>query len=102
MSQLTLRISEELAGHIKAAAKAKGMSVNQWATDLMETAVNPDAAGDERSRLRERLARAGLLVAPEEWSRPTRPRPSAEELARARAEAGRGTPLSDLLSEDRG
>ena len=102
MSQLTLRISEELARHIKAAAKAQGMSVNKWATELMESAVNPDLASDERAGFRERLARAGLLVPASEITPPTGPRPSSEELARARASAARGTLLSDLVSEDRG
>jgi hypothetical protein len=50
------------------------------------------------ARLRERLARAGLL-APLEGART---RPDAGRVAAARAAAGRGRPLSDLVDEGRG
>jgi plasmid stability protein len=99
MSQLTLRLPEELVGQLKQAAAAAGRSLNRWATDVLSAAVDPDLAGDEAERLRERLARAGLLVAPS--GRRGR-RPPADAVARARAAASRGTPLTDLISEGRG
>lgn len=73
--------------------------MNDYVTHVLEAAVNPDLAGDDAERTRERLARAGILA----QGRPSRARrPDRAALARARAEAGRGTPLSDLISEDRG
>lgn len=98
MSQLTLRIPDELVGRLKVAATERGQSVNRWATDVLSAAVDPAFAGDGAEALRERLARAGLLV-------PTTPgkrrRPNRTAVARARAAAGRGRSLSDLVSDSR-
>jgi hypothetical protein len=98
MSQLTLRVSDELLDRLRAAARARRQSVNGLAAAVLGAAVDPAYAGDEAQSLRERLARAGLLmvVAPGR-----RPRPSARALARARAAAGRGQPLSRLVFEGR-
>lgn len=105
MSQITLRVSDEVAADLKAAARAEGKSLNAWATHVLQSATDPTYGGDEGQRVRERLARAGLLVSRDELLAamgPSRPRPSPEEFARARAEAGRGKLLSDIISEDRG
>lgn len=60
--------------------------------------ADADDAEHGVERLRARLARAGLLATPTgEGVRPDR---AAFEAARARA--GTGTPLSDIVSEDRG
>lgn len=99
MAQLTLRLDDHLARELKVAAKAEGRSLNAWASAVLRAAVDPDMAGDEADRLRERLRRAGILAQP---GGPPRPRPPEEELARARAAAGRGRLLSDLVSEGRG
>ena len=98
MSQLTLRISDRLAHQLKAAARARGASVNGWATAVLAAAVDPAYAGDEAQALRERLARAGLLA---ESATPARKRPARRAFARARAAAGRGRALSELVSEGR-
>jgi hypothetical protein len=98
MGQLTLRIPDRLGDQVKSAAIATGKSVNRWAADVLHAAVDPDLAGDEAAALRERLARAGLLVI----AAPTRrARPAAADLARARRAAGRGRRLSQLVSEGR-
>jgi hypothetical protein len=60
--QLTLRILERVATQVKRAAAERGLSVNRWISDVLSAAVDPDFAGDEAERVRERLARAGLLV----------------------------------------
>ena len=99
MRQLTLRIDDELAVRLKVAAGERGESVNGYAGKVLSAALDPDLAGDEVSALRERLARAGLLLRPESVARK---RPSAQELGRARAAAGRGKPLSELVREGRG
>lgn len=99
MAQLTLRIDDELAHQLKEKAKAEGRSVNAMATFLIQALVDPALAGDEAERLRERLRRAGILA---EFPRLNRLRQDPEVLARARAAAGKGTPLSDIVSRDRG
>ena len=61
-------------------------------------ATDPSLAGDEAQRVRERLAVAGLLDASEPG--PHR-RPDEAAVARARASAGRGVPVSDLVVDGR-
>lgn len=97
-AQLTVRADPELVDRIRLAAQRAGRSMNEHVVTILDAATNPDHAGDEASRLRERLARAGLAVevTPKRGRRPT-----AAQLAEARREAGRGTPLSDLVSEMR-
>ncbi len=96
---LTLRIDESLAHRLKSVAAARGTSVNAFATSVLAAAVDPGGlAGDEQGRLRERLSRAGLL----ERSIPSeRVGPTDREFEGARAAAGRGTMISDLVSEGR-
>lgn len=98
MRQLTLRVPEELAERLKVAASDHEDSVNGYAVKVLSAAVDPDLAGDEITGLKERLAQAGLLLTPERV--PTK-RPSARAFSRARAAAGRGKPLSALITEDR-
>jgi HicB family len=98
MHQLTLRVPEELAERLKGAARDHAQSVNGYAVKVLSAAVDPDFAGDEVTGLRERLARAGLLLTPE---RLATERPSTRTLDRARAAAGHGRPLSDFVTEGR-
>lgn len=98
MAQISLRIPDDLADDLKAEARNRNLSVNRYLTLLVSTAVNPELAGDEADRLRERFRRAGLL---EDWPRPAGERPDPEQLERAKASAKRGTPLSELVSEGR-
>jgi hypothetical protein len=95
--QVTWRASDELVDRVRAAAATQGRSLNEYLTKLAEAATDPDLAGDEASRTRERLARAGLLAPPA----PPRPRPDPDAVSAARAAAGKGTPLSDLVSDGR-
>jgi hypothetical protein len=98
MSQLTLRIPDQLAVRLKAAAHACGQSVSQWATKALTAAVTLPPADAEAQVARERLARAGLLV---EGNARRQRRPSRRAVARARAAAGRGRPLSEIVAEGR-
>jgi predicted transcriptional regulator len=100
MMQLTLRLPDALVARLKQAARARGSSLNGYAGAVLAAAVDPELAGDEMSRLRERLDRAGLLAAVAPPSRPVR-RPDPAAVAAARAAAGQGRPLADLVSEDR-
>jgi hypothetical protein len=98
MAQVTWRATEELVDRVRVAAAAQNRSVNEYLTRLAEAATDPDLAGDDAARTRERLARAGLLVA----AGPPRPRPDPDAVAAARAAAGGGTPLSELIADGRG
>jgi uncharacterized protein (DUF1778 family) len=98
MRQLTLRVPEDLAERLKGAARDREESVNGYAVKVLSAAVDPDLAGDEVTGLKERLARAGLLLTPEPL---LGKRPSARALGRASAAAGRGTLLSDFVTEGR-
>ena len=95
-AQLTIRMDAELVRRLKEDARRAGRTMNAYVTAILSAATDPNTVGDEAQRLRERLSRAGLLldVTPSD-ERP----PDDETVERAREEAGRGTPLSDLVSE---
>lgn len=98
MAQLTLRLPDSLADDLRRAATERGQSVNAWATAVLRAAVDPDLAGDDAERTRERLQRAGLLIEVEPF-RGQRPAPEAE--ARARRAAAQSKPLSEYVIEGR-
>lgn len=97
MAQMSWRSSDELAARVRRAAQASGRSMNDYVTAVLDAATDPDLAGDEATALRERLARAGLLAP----GGSPRTRPTPAELARARAAASGGTPLSDVIEQGR-
>jgi hypothetical protein len=97
MGQMTWRAQDEVLERVRRAAERLGRSMNDYVTAVLDAATNPDLADDEAARLRERLARAGLLAP----STGQRRRPAAKQVAQARARAGRGTPLSELVEEGR-
>lgn len=72
--------------------------MNSWATLILTAAVDPALAGSAAEELRERLAGAGLLAPLE---RRDRTRPNAARVAQARAAAGKGRMLSELVGEGR-
>ncbi|WP_142000474.1 Arc family DNA-binding protein [Amycolatopsis cihanbeyliensis] len=96
--QVTWRAPDELVERVRQVAEQEGRSMNEYLTFVLDAATNPETAGDERQRLRERLTRAGLLASPGA----PRERPDPEAVARAGRAAASGTPLSDLVSEGRG
>lgn len=98
MAQLSVRISDDLAERVRVVAATSGRSVNAYVTAVLDAATDPDTAEDTRQRTRERLARAGLLVEVEPGPEP----PPEAEVSEARRAAGRGKPLSEIVSEQRG
>lgn len=94
---MTVRLADEVLDRVRSAAADQGRSMNDYVGAVLDAATDPDLAGGEAEQLRERLRRAGLLAPPEQ----PRTRPPADLVARARAAAGRGTPLSTLVSEGR-
>lgn len=97
MTQISLRLSDDLAQRVRQHAARAGSSVNAWITLVLGAAVDPELAGDEVERTRERLVRAGLLASPGRRST----RPDERRVAQARAAAGRGRPLGTIVVDDR-
>jgi hypothetical protein len=97
MPQMTWRTTEELLERARRQAASQGRSLNEWVTLVLDAATDPDLAGTEADRIRERLARAGLLAS----TGPARRRPADARVAEARAAAGRGTALSHVVRDGR-
>lgn len=97
MSQVMWRAPDELVARVREVARRTNTSMNEFMTRVLDAATNPDVAGDEVTRIRERLARAGLLA---DVGVPRPPvDPAAFDAARTRA--GRGSSLVDLVAADR-
>lgn len=94
---MTWRAPADLIERVRHAARRQRRSMNEYVTAVLDAATNPSLAGSDADRLRERLDQAGLLAEP---GKPRR-RPSREETERARASAGRGTTLAEIVSHDR-
>lgn len=99
MEQFSVRLSDLRGQAVRRLAATRGRSINQTFEDLVAAATDPEHAGDELAALRERLERAGLAF--DIAGLPDTVRPDDDELVAARAAAGRGKPLSELVSEDR-
>lgn len=99
MTQVTWRAPDELVERVRAAATEDGRSLNDYLTQLARAATDPEFAADDTERLRERLARAGLLA---RTGPPVRHRPDPAVVAEARRAAGEGVHLSELVAQDRG
>ncbi|TFD51629.1 transcriptional regulator [Cryobacterium sp. Hh11] len=94
MAQVTWRTSDELVKQVQNLALAEGLSMNEFLNRVMTVAAQSDESDPLAARLRNRLRAAGLLAT----GTPNGPRPSGAEIARARAAAGSGVPLSEIVS----
>ena len=116
---MTWRATEELLERVRRQAAEQGRSLNDWVTVVLDAASDPANAGGQAERLRERLGRAGLLeghggggpdpvtpirpsAAHPPAAHPPAALPTPERLAQARAAAGRGLTLSEIVSDGRG
>ena len=100
MGTLTIRVDDSLALLAKEQAEREGVSLNQYAADLLRAALDPASAGTLIDSLRERLRRSGLTVATVGKSAATS-RPDASTVAAAMEAAGQGTPLSEYVADGR-
>jgi hypothetical protein len=99
MGQMTIRTDDEVIEMAKQRARELGLSLNQFVSNAVHAAVDPDLEGDEAERLRARFRAAGILA--EGQVIPSGPRPTKAEFMRAQREAGKGKPLSELIEEER-
>lgn len=97
MATVTWRADGELVERVRRAAATEGTSMNEYLTRVLDAVTDPDLAGSDAERVRERLARACLHFP----SRERRERPDRTSVAAAREAAGRGTSLADLIAENR-
>ena len=98
MAQVTWRATDELVRRVQAVAAAEGLSMNELMTRVLAIATDSDDRDPAAVRLRERLRAAGMLTS---WAPTTRKPPDGADLERARAAAGTGTRLADIVSGQR-
>lgn len=98
MSQLTVRAPEDLVARVRLAAAAAGQSMNEYVVVVLGAATDPNLAGSQAERIRQRLAQAGLL---EQLPGEADPRPSPEALRQAGRRAASGRSLAELVHEGR-
>ena len=99
---LTIRVDDQLAELARDRAQEQGVSLNQYATDLLRAALDPASSGDLVESLRERLRRAGLNVPGSTSPGRSAHRPAPDVVAAAMQAAGKGRALSDIVSDGRG
>jgi hypothetical protein len=97
-TQVSWRADDDLVERARRRARELNQSLNGYLSLVVDAATDPDLAGDEASRLRERLAAAGLLASS---PRPASSRPDPSAVAAAAARAGRGTDLAEAVSRGR-
>lgn len=97
MTQVTWRAPDELVEQARQVAHREGRSLNDYLTRLVRAATDPELAGSDLERLRERLAMAGLLAG----AGAPRRRPDPAAVTKARRKAGQGTSLSELVAQER-
>ncbi len=99
---LTIRVDDELAELARDRAHEQGVSLNQYATNLLRAALDPASTGDLVESLRERLRRSGLDVPRPAKASGSVPRPDNELVEAAMKAAGNGRALSDIVTDGRG
>ena len=99
MAQITWRTDDELVARVRLNADLHGVSMNEFLTQVMRTVTDPTYSASPSEQVRERLRMAGLLAGPaaDPDDRPV----SREEFDAARQAAAGGTPLSDIVLDQR-
>lgn len=97
MGLMTWRAEDELIERVRVSAQATGRSLNAYVTAVLDAATDQDLSDDEATSVRERVAAAGILAP----GGRARRRPAPEAVAKTRRSAGKGTPLSEIVTSDR-
>jgi len=98
MAQLTVRAPEDLVARVRSAAAVAGQSMNEFVVVVLDAATDPNLAGSQAERIRQRLGQAGLL---EPFLHDATARPSPEAVRQAGLRATSGRSLADLVHEGR-
>lgn len=76
--------------------------MNDYVSSVLDAATNPDLAGSLAENVRDRLARAGLLLdEPEDGDETVRHPIDSDHFNAARRRAGTGTTLASLVADGR-
>ncbi len=95
MKQFLLRVPDDIHRRLTAGAARAGRSVNAFATEILDAAVDPES-GDRRGRLRARAGTIGLLR-----ETPAPPVSAARRRRIISSTRGAGPVLDRLLAEER-
>ncbi len=98
MAQLTVRAPEDLVDRVRLSAAAAGQSMNEFVVVVLDAATDPNLAGSQAERIRQRLAQAGLL---EPFLADAAEPPGHETVRQAGLRAATGRSLADLVHEGR-
>lgn len=98
MGQVTWRASDALIARVQRLAQANGTSMNEFLNRVLALATESDENDPAALRLRNRLRAAGVLAVSDA---PVPQRADTASLARARAAAGRGASLAEIVSKSR-
>ncbi len=98
MQQVTWRADDDLVARVKLTAQHLDMSMNEYLTQILQTATDPSRSSSTMEEVRARLRLAGLLVEPDY---PDFPPPDEALVEEAMERAGQGTPLSELVRANR-
>ncbi len=100
MAQLSIRLDDGLAQDLRRYASARRVSVNAAVLTAIRALTDPEAQDGESQRVREYLLQAGILS--DKGPLPAgRERPGEDRLADARRRLTTGTPISDLIADER-
>lgn len=97
MGQVTWWAPDALVARVQHLAAAEGASMNEFVNRVLTLATDSDENDPVAVRLRNRLRAAGMPAHSAAVADP----PSPDALARARAAAGEGVPLSEVVANMR-
>ena len=98
MKQVTWRADKELVARVKVRAQEQQVSMNEFLTRVAQAATDPSNTSSAVEEIRSRLRLAGLLS---DFQVPDLEPPDEEAVAEARKRAGQGTPLSEIVRDNR-
>lgn len=98
MQQVTWRADKELVARVKTRAQEQEVSMNAFLTQIAQAATDPSNTSSEVEEIRARLKLAGLLS---DFQAPEVDPPDEEAFTAARKRAGQGTPLSEIVCDNR-